>query len=75
MGRDVVPVAHHARVRAPSIAAVTTLLDVLGLLLVAAGASAALWPLVGAASLIVAGLVVTGGSALAAHLAGRKVKG
>jgi hypothetical protein len=62
-------------VRAPSIAVVTTLLDVLGLLLVAAGAAAALWPLVGAAALILAGVIVTAGSALAAHVGGRKAKG
>lgn len=62
-------------VRAPSLSVVTTLLDVLGLLLVSAGAAAALWPLIGAASLLLAGLVITGGSALASHVAGRKVKG
>lgn len=61
--------------RAPSLAVVTTLLDVLGLLLFAAGASAALWPLIGAASLLLAGVVITGGSALASHIAGRKAKG
>ena len=65
----------HATVRAPSLAVVTTLLDVLGLLLFAAGASAALWPLIGAASLLLAGAVITAGSALASHLAGRKAKG
>lgn len=50
--------------RAPSLVVVTTLLDVLGLLLVAAGASAALWTLVGPAALALAGVVVLLGSAL-----------
>jgi hypothetical protein len=52
-------------VRAPSLAFVTLLLDVLGLLLVAAGVSAALWVVVGPAALAAAGLIVLGGSALA----------
>lgn len=51
--------------RAPSLAVVTTALDVLGLLLVAAGAGAALWALVGPAALALAGAVVILGSALA----------
>lgn len=63
--------ADHASVRPPSLAVVTMLLDVLGLLLLAAGAAAALWPLVGAAALLLAGLVVTGGSALASYVGGR----
>lgn len=46
-------------------ALVTTLLDVLGLLLLAAGAAALLWPLIGAGSLLAAGVVVLAGSALA----------
>ncbi|GII89636.1 hypothetical protein Ssi03_76260 [Sphaerisporangium siamense] len=44
---------------------VTTLLDVLGLLLVAAGACAALLPLIGWGALAGAGLVVLTGSWLA----------
>lgn len=46
----------------------TTLLDVAGLGLVAAGAAAAVWPWLGAAGLAVAGGVVLGGSWLAARL-------
>lgn len=46
---------------------VTTLLDVLGLLLVAAGAAAALLPLVGWAGLAAAGVVVLAGSWWAAR--------
>lgn len=46
---------------------VTTLLDVLGLLLVAAGAAAALLPLVGWAGLAAAGIVVLAGSWWAAR--------
>ncbi|MFB7473990.1 hypothetical protein [Kitasatospora sp. NPDC056184] len=46
---------------------VTTLLDVLGLLLLAAGAAAAAWLLVGWACLAVAGAVVLAGSWLAAR--------
>lgn len=60
---------HHARVRPPSLAFLTTLLDVIGLLLVAAGASAALWALVGPVALIVGGLIVLAGSALAQRAA------
>lgn len=41
---------------------ITTLLDTLGLLLLAAGLAAAVWPLIGAAALIIAGLVVLTGS-------------
>ncbi|MEV7908235.1 hypothetical protein [Streptomyces anulatus] len=41
---------------------VTTLLDVLGLLLVAAGAGAALLPLIGWGALAVSGVVVLAGS-------------
>ena len=55
----------HGKVSVPSRVAVTTILDVLGLLLVAAGASAALWVLVGPAALALAGVVVLLGSALA----------
>jgi hypothetical protein len=44
---------------------VTTLLDVLGLLLVAAGAAAAVWPWLGGASLAAAGVIVLAGSWLA----------
>lgn len=44
---------------------VTTLLDTVGLLLVAAGVSGGLWPLVGAWALIVGGLVLLAGSWLA----------
>jgi hypothetical protein len=51
---------------------VTTLLDVLGLLLVAAGVAAACWPLIGPAALAPAGVVVLGGSWLAAWLSSRK---
>lgn len=53
--------------RPPSLAFLTTLLDVIGLLLVAAGASAALWALVGPVALVAAGVIVLGGSALASH--------
>jgi len=49
---------------------VTTLLDVLGLLLIAAGLAAALAPWIGWAALAAAGVVVLAGSQLAA-LAGR----
>jgi hypothetical protein len=45
----------------------TTALDALGLLLLAAGAGAAIFPLIGWAALAVTGLVVLGGSALAAR--------
>ncbi|MEV8395926.1 MULTISPECIES: hypothetical protein [unclassified Streptomyces] len=45
----------------------TTWLDVLGLVLVAAGAGAAAWPLIGWAGLAVAGVVVLAGSAFAAR--------
>lgn len=43
----------------------TDLLDVLGLLLVAAGVAAAVFPVIGWASLIAAGVIVLGGSQLA----------
>lgn len=46
---------------------VTTLLDVLGLLLVAAGAGAEACSLVGLGGLAASGLVVLGGSAFAAR--------
>lgn len=46
---------------------VTTLLDALGLLLVAGGAWAALWPVIGGAALVAAGGVVLAGSWLAAR--------
>ena len=57
----------HGKVSAPSRVAVTTILDVLGLLLVAAGASAALWTLVGPTALALAGVIVLLGSALSAR--------
>lgn len=47
---------------------VTTTLDTLGLLLVAAGAGAALYPLIGWAALAGSGAVVLTGSWLAARL-------
>ncbi|WP_242890245.1 hypothetical protein [Actinomadura litoris] len=47
----------------------TTLLDVAGLGLVAAGAAAAVWPWLGGAGLAVAGGVVLAGSWAAARLA------
>ncbi|MFC6017223.1 hypothetical protein ACFP2T_13525 [Plantactinospora solaniradicis] len=47
---------------------VTTILDVLGLLLLAAGLAAAAYLLIGWACLVVAGAVVLGGSQLAAYL-------
>jgi hypothetical protein len=46
---------------------VTTLLDVLGLLLVAAGVAASVAPFLGWACLAVAGVVVLAGSLLAAR--------
>lgn len=51
----------------------TDLLDVLGLLLLAAGAAAAVFPLIGWAALVVAGAVVLAGSQLAerVHVARR----
>jgi formate hydrogenlyase subunit 3/multisubunit Na+/H+ antiporter MnhD subunit len=45
----------------------TTLLDVLGLLLLALGAGAALFPLIGWAAAAASGAVVLGGSWLAAR--------
>ena len=50
---------------------ITTLLDVVGLLLLAAGAAAAVFPVVGWVALAVAGVVLLLGSALAARLAKR----
>lgn len=47
-------------------AIVTTLLDALGLLLWAAGATAALFPYIGWAALTVGGTVILAGSAFAA---------
>ena len=49
----------------------TTLLDVLGLLLLAFGAAAALFPVAGWAAAGVAGVVVLAGSWLAARSAGK----
>lgn len=46
---------------------VTTLLDTVGLLLVAAGIAAGLWPLVGGWGLCPAGAVILGGSLLASR--------
>lgn len=46
----------------------TSLLDVLGLLLVAAGVGAAVFSLIGWAALAAAGVVVIGGSLLSSHL-------
>ncbi|MFJ3282455.1 hypothetical protein [Streptomyces halstedii] len=47
----------------------TTWLDMLGLLLIAAGAAAGLHPLIGWASLAAAGLIVLAGSAYAVRQA------
>ena len=44
---------------------VTTLLDTLALLLIAAGATAAVWPYVGPSALALGGLIVLAGSQLA----------
>lgn len=49
----------------------TTLLDVLGVLLVAAGLAAAAYLVIGWACLAVAGVVVLAGSQLAARMTGR----
>jgi hypothetical protein len=46
---------------------VTTLLDALGLSLVAAGVAGGLWPMVGAWALCVGGVVVLAGSWLASR--------
>jgi hypothetical protein len=46
---------------------VTTLLDALGLLLVAAGVAAAMRPVIGWASLLAAGVVILAGSQIAAR--------
>jgi hypothetical protein len=50
---------------------VTLLLDVFGLLLLAAGATAAVYPLIGWAGLIPAGVVIVGGVRLAEYLGRR----
>lgn len=50
---------------------VTTLLDMLGLLLVAAGIAAGLWPLAGGWGLCPAGVVIIGGSWLASRGEGK----
>lgn len=50
---------------------VLTVLDVLGLLLVAAGVAALCWPLVGWVSLGAGGVVVLAGSAFGAWQGGR----
>lgn len=50
---------------------VTTLLDVVGVLAIAAGVTAALLPIIGPISLAIGGLIVIGASELAAWLAGR----
>ena len=49
---------------------VTTLLDVLGLLLLAAGMGAAAWLAIGPSALIVSGVVILVGSWLGARLGG-----
>lgn len=49
----------------------TTLLDALGILLVAAGIGAAFWSLIGWPSLALVGLVVMGASWLVSWLEGR----
>jgi hypothetical protein len=54
---------------------VTTLLDVVGVLAVAAGVTAALWSLAGPAAITGGGLVVLGASQLAAGLAARRARG
>ncbi|MEV0963270.1 hypothetical protein AB0J25_11890 [Streptomyces sp. NPDC049910] len=51
---------------------VTTWLDLLGLLLIAAGAAAAVFPFIGWTALAVAGAVVLGGSLTAARIGGRR---
>lgn len=51
---------------------ITTILDVLALLLVAAGFAVALWPVSGGLGLGVAGATVAVGSAFAASPAGRR---
>ncbi|WP_319460080.1 hypothetical protein [Micromonospora sp. RTP1Z1] len=54
----------------------TDLLDVLGLLLLAAGAAAAVFPFIGWVALLLAGVVVLGGSQLAdaAHTARNRTR-
>lgn len=51
--------------------AMTTVLDVAGLLLVAAGAGAGVYPLIGWAALAVTGAVVLAGSWLAGRAGGK----
>ena len=51
---------------------VTTLLDVAGLLLVAAGAGAAVFPVLGYAALAVAGAVLLVGSQVAVRLGSKR---
>lgn len=53
----------------------TTLLDVLAVLVIAAGMTLALWSVIGPAALIVGGVIVLAASQLAAWLAGRRVRG
>lgn len=50
---------------------VTTALDVIGLALVAAGAAAAAYPVIGWACLVVAGVVLLAGSVFATWVGGR----
>lgn len=52
---------------------VTSLLDVLGVLLLAAGAAAAVYPLIGWACLMLAGVMVIAASQLAVELQRRRV--
>ncbi|HEY9413505.1 MAG TPA: hypothetical protein VIQ30_01995 [Pseudonocardia sp.] len=52
----------------------TSILDVLALLLLAAGAAAAAFPAIGWASLAVAGVVLLVGSQVAARLSGREAQ-
>jgi hypothetical protein len=51
---------------------ITTVLDALGLLGVAAGATAGAWTLLGPSALAVGGLVVLGGSQVAGWVADRR---
>lgn len=50
---------------------ITSVLDLLGLLLLAAGAVAGLWPLIGGSALAVGGAVLLVGSQAAARLGDR----
>lgn len=52
----------------------TSLLDVLALLMLAAGLAAATYPWIGWACLVVAGVVLLGGSQVATVLWGREAK-